>query len=180
MPFPLKISFFGGNERQTPASTGRSRSSSRVITPACTRTCSSKAARCCGARGVTAHIAHSIKTSNLNYLLNTSCPLYMLYDLQGNDIWYAWAWDEALRIEKEKPGWRKQKTVTLQFRKKLTEQSVQEVHQRIRTETTIARGNPCISAGQMPTTQPPCSTMRQTLQDAEPDPGKSRTCCDHA
>jgi len=117
-------------------------------------------------------IAHSIKTSNLNYLLNTSCPLYMLYDLQGNDIWYAWAWDEASRIEKEKPGWRKQKTVTLQFRKKLTEQSVQEVHQRIRTETTIARGTRAIFSGTNANDATALLGDEQTLQDAQTDPRK--------
>ena len=96
----------------------------------------------------------------------------MLYDLQGNDIWYAWAWDEASRIEKEKPGWRKQKTVTLQFRKKLTEQSVQEVHQRIRTETTIARGTCAIFSGTNANDATALLDDEQTLQDAQTDPRK--------
>ena len=119
-------------------------------------------------------IAHSIETSNLNYLLNTPCPLYLLYDHQGKDIWYAWAGDEALRIEKEKPGWRKQKTVTLLFRKKLTEQSVQEVHQRIRTETTIVRGTRSIFSGASANDATTMLGDEQTRQDAEADPEKIR------
>ncbi len=119
-------------------------------------------------------IAHSIETSNLNYLLNTSCPLYMLFDLQGKAIWYAWAWDEASRIQKEKPGWKKQKTVTLLFRKKLTAESVQELHQRIRTETTLARGARSVFSGTNANNATAMLDDEQTLQDAQADPGKIR------
>jgi len=84
-------------------------------------------------------IAHSIETRNLNYLLNTPCPLYMLYDLRNKELWYTWAWDEVNRIEGVMPAWRKQKSVTLLFKKKLNRRTIHDVHRRIRSETTINR-----------------------------------------
>jgi hypothetical protein len=54
-------------------------------------------------------ISLSVKPSNLNFLLNGKCPIYMLYHVGINEVRYVWAREERLRIESEKCGWINQK-----------------------------------------------------------------------
>lgn len=53
-------------------------------------------------------ISFSIRTANLNYLLNGTAPIYILYDSGKDEFWYAWAQDEARRLAAENPAWRDQ------------------------------------------------------------------------
>jgi hypothetical protein len=60
-------------------------------------------------------ISFSVRTANLNYLLNGTAPIYILYDSGKNEFWYAWAQDESRRLEAENPAWRRQDSITLKF-----------------------------------------------------------------
>jgi hypothetical protein len=51
-------------------------------------------------------ISFSVRTANLNYLLNGTAPVYILYDSGKDEFWYAWAQDESRRLEAENPAWR--------------------------------------------------------------------------
>jgi uncharacterized protein len=84
-------------------------------------------------------ISYSADVSNLNYLLNGLCPLYVLYIAQMKELRYAWVRDEVNRIEKEKPEWKRQDTVTLRFKKRLDEAGLRDIHDRIRREAWIDR-----------------------------------------
>jgi len=81
----------------------------------------------------------SIKTSNLNYLLNGVAPIYIFYDAQGDQFWYAWARDEASRLEGSTPNWRDQTWVSIRFTKMLSENSFKEVRERIVSEGKMYR-----------------------------------------
>jgi hypothetical protein len=64
-------------------------------------------------------VSLSVHTANLNYLLNGTSPLYLLFDAQKNEFWYAWAQDESRRLEAANPAWKQQGQVTLRFNKRL-------------------------------------------------------------
>ena len=57
-------------------------------------------------------VSYSADVSNVNYLLNGTSPLYVVYHADERELRYAWVRDEVIRIEKETPGWKRQKTVT--------------------------------------------------------------------
>ena len=84
-------------------------------------------------------IAYPIKVSNLHYLLNHPCPLYLLYIVKKQDLRYVWAWEEVHRIERQQPGWASQQTVTLMFKNKLNSRTRHQIHERIRADATIHR-----------------------------------------
>ena len=48
-------------------------------------------------------ISLEVNTSNLNYLLNGPCPLYVLYDASNHDLWYVWAQEEQKKIQSANP-----------------------------------------------------------------------------
>jgi len=56
-----------------------------------------------------------VQTSNLNYLLNGPCPLYILWIAPRDELRYVYARDEARRLYSENPDWMSQQTVTLRF-----------------------------------------------------------------
>jgi hypothetical protein len=64
-------------------------------------------------------ISHSVSTANLNYLLKGPCSVYLLYDAEKNEFWYAWARDESQRLEAANSTWKEQQQVTLRFNKRL-------------------------------------------------------------
>jgi len=80
----------------------------------------------------------SVKTSNLNYLLNGTSPLYILYIAPRNEIRYAWAHDEYRRISDENPNWKEQGTITIRFAETLNEQTLEQIHERIRKDTQVS------------------------------------------
>ena len=81
----------------------------------------------------------SIKTSNLNYLLNGSSTLYILYILPKKEIRFVWAHDEQSRLERTNPTWKQQETVTISFREILNSQTLEEVFQRVMREGKMYR-----------------------------------------
>lgn len=84
-------------------------------------------------------ISISVRISNLNYLLNGASPLYLLHVAQDNEFRFAWARDERKRLNKTNPGWINQRFVTLRFMNVLTNDSLDEIHQRIRREARFQR-----------------------------------------
>jgi hypothetical protein len=84
-------------------------------------------------------VSKAIEVSNLNYLLNGTCPLYLFYSATHERFWYTWAFEELQRIESENPRWKEQKTVTIRFSRELTDASLKEIHSRIVSESTCRR-----------------------------------------
>jgi Domain of unknown function (DUF4365) len=84
-------------------------------------------------------ISYSVDTSNFNYLLNGTSPIYLLWIAPTNEIRYAWARDELQRLDVETPDWKAQQTIALRFRSVLTPQAVDEVHARILQEARLTR-----------------------------------------
>jgi hypothetical protein len=77
-------------------------------------------------------ISHSIDTSNFNYLLNGTCPIYVLWISNRRELRFVWARDEQRRIEAAGTDWRSQGTVTLRFAQRVSE-SFGEIRDRIYT-----------------------------------------------
>jgi hypothetical protein len=82
----------------------------------------------------------SIKTTNLNYLLNGPAPMYLLYDAANEQFFYTWARDESRRLEATTPEWRDQSTVTLRFVEQLSQSSLGTLYKRALNEGIIQRG----------------------------------------
>ena len=73
-------------------------------------------------------------TANLNYLLNGSSPIYVLWDAKTDEFWYVWAQEENRRLFDENPSWTQQGSVTLQFRNRLTPEVIPAIVERILQE----------------------------------------------
>ena len=84
-------------------------------------------------------ISYSADVSNINYLLNGPSPLYVVYFANDRELRYAWVRDEVIRIERETPDWKVQKTVTLHFTALLDGAGLQDIHDRIRREARLDR-----------------------------------------
>ena len=84
-------------------------------------------------------VSLSVDTSNLNYLLNGQCPLYVLWLSPTNEFRYAWAREEWQRLDTENPGWMDHGTVTLRFRNILTSAALDQIRQRIIREARLER-----------------------------------------
>src|SRR5580692_4785416 len=61
--------------------------------------------------------SETIDTSNLNYLLNGSSPLYVLWISKLDELRFAWAHDEWSQLDTSKPDWKEQGTFTIRFSK---------------------------------------------------------------
>jgi len=83
--------------------------------------------------------SHSVRTANLNYLLNGIAPIYILYDLQKDEFWFTWAQDESRRLNEENPNWRKQEWIALNFAEPFTRASLSNIHARIMKEGRLHR-----------------------------------------
>src|ERR1700733_6632942 len=84
-------------------------------------------------------ISVQVRTSNLNYLLNGISPIYVLYIAPKSELRFVWARDERRRIEADKPDWLEQESLTIRFRHILTEEALEEIHERIRQEALFQR-----------------------------------------
>ncbi|MHB1768727.1 MAG: DUF4365 domain-containing protein [Phycisphaerae bacterium] len=84
-------------------------------------------------------ISHSVATTNLNYLLNGTSSVYILYDEATKAFWYVWAHDELRRLEVDNPTWKEQKTVTLKFTQRLTDESLDDVCNQILRKGRMGR-----------------------------------------
>jgi hypothetical protein len=84
-------------------------------------------------------VSLSVKTANLNYLLNGVVPIYLLYDSIEDKFWYTWARDEATRLETSTPKWRDQASVIIKFTKLLSDSSLRDVREQIISEGKLHR-----------------------------------------
>ena len=84
-------------------------------------------------------ISLSVRTANLNYLLNGTAPVYILYDSPKDEFWYVWAQDESRRLETENPAWRSQDWITLKFTNRFSEEIFESVYKRIMAEGRLHR-----------------------------------------
>ena len=80
------------------------------------------------------YIALRVATSNLNYLLNGSSPIYILWNAPKDEFWYVWAQEENRRLLSENPSWKQQDSITLQFFKRFTQAAVPSIVQRVLQE----------------------------------------------
>lgn len=80
-----------------------------------------------------------VDVHNVNYLLNGTSPLYVLYLDDHDEFLYAWAADERRRFDAETPGWKEQETVSVRFRERLDAQSLRAVRDRILQEEMLRR-----------------------------------------
>ncbi len=81
----------------------------------------------------------SVPTSNLNYLLNGSCPLYILYRPEPQRFWLAHAIDETKRISELDESWKARKNVTIRFSRLLDEDAIEKLSQRMVDEAVRHR-----------------------------------------
>lgn len=80
-----------------------------------------------------------IKTSNLHYLLNGPCPIYILYIAPLDELRFVWAHDERKRLDDTNPQWNQQEKVTLYFRNLLDPSALDAIYQRIGREGQMYR-----------------------------------------
>jgi hypothetical protein len=80
------------------------------------------------------YISLEVATSNLNYLLNGSSPIYVLWDAQKDEFWYVWAQEENRRLFSQNPSWKQQGSITLRFYNRFTREVVQSIVQRVLQE----------------------------------------------
>jgi hypothetical protein len=80
-----------------------------------------------------------IATSNVNYLLNGICPLYVLFRSEMKELRFAFARDEWARLKAENPSWMNQQTVTIYFHRVLTNDALAELRKRIIEEAELQR-----------------------------------------
>jgi hypothetical protein len=82
-------------------------------------------------------VSLQVKTRNLVYLINGPSPIYVLYVVPRDELRFLWAREEYDRLNQENPDWRQQETVTLHFRRILTPDALDQIHDRIRREAQL-------------------------------------------
>ena len=81
----------------------------------------------------------SVKTRNLNYLLNGQCPLYIVWLAARGEFRYAWAREEAKRLHGENPSWDEQESVVIRFSRPLDGGGWQDIYDRVQREGRFSR-----------------------------------------
>jgi hypothetical protein len=110
-----------------------------------------------------------VDVSNLNYLLNGVCPIYLLYIITRKEFRYIWARDERRRLDRDNPGWVGQKTVTLRFLDVLTPEAVDNIYKRILREGRMHRKiHDALAAGSL-TEEVSVSIDPNTLSTTSPE-----------
>lgn len=84
-------------------------------------------------RNVDGSVSYPIDVKNLNYLLNGTSPIYVLYIRPRGELRFVWAVDERRRLDDENPDWMDQKTITVRFHRLLGE-AIDEIHGRVLQE----------------------------------------------
>jgi hypothetical protein len=84
-------------------------------------------------------VAFSVKTSNLNYLLNYPISLYILYIEPRNEFRFVWASDELKRLTQENPEWVNQTEITLNFKEVLDSEKLDQIHDLIIRQGAFGR-----------------------------------------
>jgi hypothetical protein len=84
-------------------------------------------------------VSVAVPTSNLNYLLNGPCPLYVLYLKEEGELRYAFARDEERRIAGALPSWKNQDNVTLRFANVLDGAALKLIRECLLAEAKLHR-----------------------------------------
>lgn len=84
-------------------------------------------------------VSLSVQVSNLNYLLNSASPMYILYVESLDEFRYCWARDEAHRLTQANPPWREQETVALHLTDRLDPKSIDAICGKILDFTATSR-----------------------------------------
>lgn len=84
-------------------------------------------------------VSKSIDVSNLNYLLNGPCPLYVLYIASTGQQLYAWVREVAEALSKKNSNWTSASSVTIRFDKILNGLALDEFENRIINEARTSR-----------------------------------------
>lgn len=80
-----------------------------------------------------------VNVANLNYLLNGTSALYILYLADTKSFRFSWASVERKRLDTENPKWMKQESVTLHFSDVLDDSSLARVQDTIIAEARFRR-----------------------------------------
>lgn len=75
-----------------------------------------------------------IEVSNINYLLNGPCPVYILYRPESDELFFAFALDEQRRHRAQNPSWMAGETVTIRFATRLVPNTFASFSDRILAE----------------------------------------------
>jgi len=114
-------------------------------------------------------ISVEIAVSNIVYMRNGTCPIYILWVAETNELRYVWVKDILNSYDY---GWQKQQTLTIRFEKKINSQALDEIHQRIIRESILARDiRENISRFAQPS--PLFAIDQETLKIGTPDEAKS-------
>lgn len=84
-------------------------------------------------------VSLSARTSNVNYLLNGSSPLYLLWIVPRQEMRFVWVRDEARRLHIADSEWMAKPSVTLRFVQTLSPAELQAIHDRILREGRLQR-----------------------------------------
>jgi len=84
-------------------------------------------------------ISISVRTSNFNYLMNGSCPMYVLYIHERKELRYVYAREEADRLNRANKDWRTRSTVSLRFAQVIDGPSLDSIRARIFRDADITR-----------------------------------------
>lgn len=84
-------------------------------------------------------ISLCVRTANLNYLLNGTSPIYVLFDAKKKEFWYVWAQDESRRLEAANSTWKEQREVTLRFNHRLAAHALDMIVERVMREGRMHR-----------------------------------------
>jgi uncharacterized protein DUF4365 len=114
-------------------------------------------------------ISVRVKVSNMNYLLNGLCPIYVLYVVSTNELRFVWARDEEKRLDNIRPDWREREKVSLRFDRKITKEAIGEIYDHIRQECLMPRTLHGILSRASVGEQVPISIDSSTLMITDPD-----------
>jgi hypothetical protein len=84
-------------------------------------------------------ISLSVRTANLNYLLNGTSPIYLLFDAKREEFLYVWAREEEKRLGAVNSDWKNQQEVTLRFTRRLTTDTLAAIVDHILREGRMLR-----------------------------------------
>ncbi len=82
----------------------------------------------------------SVETSNLNYLLNGTCPIYVLFRPENKELRFSFARPEWNRISATNPDWRESGSITIRFAHVLDTTGLQTIRDAIIREHLFMRG----------------------------------------
>jgi len=114
-------------------------------------------------------ISLQVRASNLNYLIGGQSPLYVLYVAPLNELRFAWARDERRRLDRTSPQWTEQETVTIRFAQRITSETLDDIHERIRQEGQLSRRIHDMLGRASATEHVTTSINAQTLENTDPE-----------